>query len=62
MNEEDLHDVVSDVVDGMIAEMTFEDMRRYVWDSLYDDLIHQHWGHILAYADKYSPESIEKFG
>jgi hypothetical protein len=41
------------VADEIIAEMTFEALRSYVWDSLYDDLLHQPSGDLLAQAERY---------
>lgn len=59
--EEDRADIASAIADGMISEMTYEQIRQYVWDSLYDEVIHQHWSYILGYAEKYAPELLEEF-
>lgn len=58
--DEDRAEIAERVVDAMVAEMTFEEMRQYVWDSLYDELIHQHWSYTLEYAEKYAPELLEE--
>ena len=59
--EEDRAEFAEAIADGMISEMTYEQIRQYVWDSLYDEVIHQHWSYILGYAEKYAPELLEIF-
>jgi hypothetical protein len=59
--EEDREEVVSTIVDGMISELTFEQMRQFVWDVLYEDLIWQEWPDLWMHAEDYAPELIEKF-
>lgn len=59
--DEDRVEIVEEVVDGMIREMTFEDMRRTVWDLLYDDLIFQDWPDLWSFAEQYAPELVERF-
>jgi hypothetical protein len=59
--DEDRPEIVEQIVDGMISEMTFETLRQYVWDSLYDELIFQEWADIWIHAEQYAPELIEKF-
>lgn len=60
--EEDREEFVAAIIDGMIAEMTYEEMRSQVWDKFYDDLIWQEWADLWMYAEEYAPELIEKFG
>jgi hypothetical protein len=36
--------------------MTFENMRQFVWDSLYDDLIHQSWSDLRMAAEDHGVE------
>lgn len=57
--DEDKHEVVEAVVDGMIAEMTYENMRQLVWDVFYDDLICQSWDDLLMNAEQYAPNLLE---
>lgn len=59
--EEDRAEIAGAIADGMVSEMTYEQMRQYVWDDLYDEVIHQHWSYILEYAEKYAPEFVENF-
>jgi len=59
--EEDRPEVVEAIVDGMVSEYTLEQMRQYVWDSLYDQLIFQEWADLWVYASRYAPECVEKF-
>jgi hypothetical protein len=61
-NEEDREELVSAIIDGMIAEMTYEELRNHVWDSFYDDLIWQEWADIQMYAERYASTIAEKFG
>lgn len=62
--DEDKHEVVEAIVDGMIAEMTYDNMRQLVWDVFYDDLVSQSWDDLLMHAEQYAPDLLEegKFG
>lgn len=62
--DEDKHEVVEAIVDGMIAEMTYDNMRQLVWDVFYDDLIFQSWDDLLMNAEQYAPDLLEdeRFG
>jgi hypothetical protein len=59
--DEDREEVVSAIVDGMVAEMTFEQMRQVVWDGLYENLIWQDWSDLWMHVEDYAPELLEKF-
>lgn len=59
--EEERSEIVETIVDDMISTLTLEEMRRIVWDNLYDDLIHQDWSDIWMAAEQYSPELLEEF-
>lgn len=60
-NEEDREEIVEAIIEGMIAEMTFEQMRNKIWDMLYEDLIWQEWTDLRMYAEDYAPELLERF-
>jgi hypothetical protein len=60
-NEEDREEIVEAIIEGMIAEMTFEQMRNKIWDMLYEDLIWQEWTDLWMYAEDYAPELLERF-
>ena len=53
--DEDREEVVSAIVDGIITQMTLEEMRKNVWDSLYEDLIWQEWTDLMLQAEDYAP-------
>jgi hypothetical protein len=57
--EEDRPEIVERIVDGMISEYTLEQLRQYVWDSLYDQIIFQEWSDLWVYAERYAPELTE---
>ncbi len=57
--EEDREMIISDVVDGMIAEMTFEEMRMQCWDNLYDDLICMEDFTLEQLASAYAPQYVK---
>jgi hypothetical protein len=57
--EEDRPEIVERIVDGMVSEYTLEQLRQYVWDSLYDQIIFQEWPDLWAYAERYAPELTE---
>lgn len=59
--EEDRDEIVEAIVDGMIAQMTFERMRNLVWDILYEDLIWRDWPDLWMEAEEFAPELLEKF-
>jgi hypothetical protein len=59
--DEDRSEIVEQIVEGMISEYTLEQLRQYVWDSLYDQLIFQEWPELWAQAEKYAPDLTEKF-
>lgn len=58
--DEDKHEVVEAIVDGMIAEMTYDNMRQLVWDVFYDDLISQSWGDLVMHAEHYAPDFLDE--
>jgi hypothetical protein len=60
-NDEDREEVVGAIIEGMIAEMTLEQMRNKIWDMLYDDLIWQEWPDLWMHAEDYAPELLERF-
>ena len=60
--EEDRPEIVERIVDGMVGEYTLEQLRQYVWDSLYDQIIFQEWADLWAYAERYAPELMENEG
>ena len=57
--EEDRPELVERIVDGMIAELTFEDMRQACWDNLYEDLMDDEWVDLLMYAEEYAPDLLQ---
>jgi hypothetical protein len=57
--EEDRAEIVERIVDGMVGEYTLEQLRQYVWDSLYDQIIFQEWPDLWMYAERYAPELTE---
>ena len=59
--EEDREEVVAAIIDGMIAEMTFEQMRDKIWDIYYEDLIWQDWSDLWMHAQDYAPDYLERF-
>jgi hypothetical protein len=56
--DEDREEVVSAIVDGIITQMTLEEMRKNVWDALYEDLIWQEWTDLLLQAEDYAPNIL----
>jgi|LauGreDrversion4_2_1035121.scaffolds.fasta_scaffold00320_51 hypothetical protein len=59
--EEDRENLVSEIVDGMISEMTLEQLRQSVWDRLYEDLVWQDWSDLWMHAEQYAPDLVEQF-
>jgi hypothetical protein len=59
--EEDREDVISEIIEGMIAEMTYEEMKNRIWDMLYEDLAWQEWPDIWMLAEEYAPDLYAQF-
>jgi hypothetical protein len=51
--EEDREEVVAAIIEGIIAEMTFEEMRDKIWDMLYEDLIWQDWSDLEMHMERF---------
>jgi hypothetical protein len=60
--DEDREELVSAIVDGIVAEMTFEQMQSKVFDMLYDDLVWQEWSDLRLLAEEFAPEVLEGLG
>ena len=60
IQEEIREELIGQIVEGMIAQMTFEEMRMQVWNSLYEDIVWQHWADIVMLAEEYCPEALER--
>jgi len=58
--EEDRAEFVESIVEGMISEMTFEEMRQCVWDMLYEDLLFQEWSDLCMHAEQYAPDLLNE--
>jgi hypothetical protein len=56
MSEEMREELIGSITDGMIAEMTFEDLRTFVWNCLYEDLLSQSDWELREYGKKYDPD------
>jgi hypothetical protein len=56
--EEDRPEIVERIVDGMVAEMTYDSIKQCVWDLLYEDLLYQEWPDLWMHAEKYAPEVL----
>jgi hypothetical protein len=57
--EEDRHEIVEKIVDGMMESLSEEETRKMVWDILYDDLVFQEWPDLFMYAETYAPDLLE---
>lgn len=59
-NPEDRDEVAEIIVDNIVAEMTFEQMRIHVWDALYSELSGLSWTDLIMYAEEYAPDLAER--
>lgn len=59
--DDDRDEIVAAIVDGMIFNMTYEEMKDKVWDMLHDELIWQDWSDLWTWAEEYAPEVLEPF-
>ena len=56
--EEDRAEIVERIVDGMVAEMTYESIKHCVGDLLYEDLLYQEGVDLWMHAEKYAPDLL----
>jgi hypothetical protein len=59
--EEDREDVVTAIVDGIVSQLTLEQMRQIVWDLHYEQTIWQDWPDLWDLAEDYSPDLLDQF-
>lgn len=57
--EECRDELVEAIVEGIICQMTLEDMRQHVWNVLYEDIVWQEWPDLVLLAEEYCPEMLE---
>ena len=58
--EEDRHEIVEKIVDGMMESLSEEETRKMVWDMLYDDLVFQTWPDLFIHAETYAPDLLQE--
>lgn len=56
--DEDRPEFVERIVDGMVAQLTLEEMRQTCWDLLYDELLTNEWTDLLMQAEEYAPDLL----
>jgi hypothetical protein len=56
--EECRDELVEAIVDGIIAQMTFEDMRQMCWDVVYEDVVWLPVDDLVMMAEEYCPEFL----
>jgi hypothetical protein len=59
--DEDRHEIVENIVNGIMDSLSEEETKRMVWDMLYDDLVFQEWPDLFMYAETYAPALLEEF-
>jgi hypothetical protein len=59
--EEDRNEIVSTIVDGVVAQMTLEQICQAVWDMHYEHIVWQDWTDLWDLAEDYSPELLDQF-
>jgi hypothetical protein len=62
MTDEVREELMGAITDGMIREMTFEDLRQFVWNCLYDDLLSVSEWELEEYAKKYAVDWLDVAG
>ena len=62
MTDEVREELMGAITDGMISEMTFEDLRTFVWNCLYDDLLSVSDWELEEYAKQYAVDWLEMAG
>jgi hypothetical protein len=59
--EEDREGIVTAIVDGMVSQLTLEQMRQIVWDLHYEQTVWQEWVDLWDLAEDYAPELLDQF-
>ena len=59
--EDDREDIVIAIVDGMVSQLTLEQMRQIVWDLHYEQTVWQEWVDLWDLAEDYAPELLDQF-
>jgi hypothetical protein len=59
--EEDRNEIVSKIVEGMVSQLTLEQMRQIVWDLHYEQTVWQEWVDLWDLAEDYAPELLDQF-
>jgi hypothetical protein len=57
--DEQREDVIYDVVEGMIAEMTLEQLRQQCWDRYYEELICMEDFTLEELMSRYAPHRLD---
>lgn len=60
--EECRDELVEAIVDGIIAQMTFEDMRQMCWNVVYEDVVWLPVDDLVMMAEEYCPEFLADLG
>jgi hypothetical protein len=58
--EEDRNEIVSKIVEGMVSQLTLEQMRQIVWDLHYEQTVWQEWVDLWDLAEDYAPELLDQ--
>ena len=59
--DEDRPEIAEAIVDGVISQMTYEEMRQFVWDRLYGEMLDKSWSDLWMMVEDYAPDYLDDF-
>lgn len=59
--DEDRPEIAEAIVDSVISQMTYEEMRQFVWDRLYEEMLDKSWSDLWMMVEDYAPDYLEEF-
>ena len=57
-SEDDREEIVTAIVDGIVSQLTLEEMRSYVWDGYYEDVVWRELHDLQMLAEEYAPDLL----
>ena len=56
--EQDKDDIVTSLVDGIVSQMSEDEMRTLVWNAMFDELIMDDYVSLYQWAEEVDPTQI----
>lgn len=59
--EDDRELFAETIAENFVRQMSFKDLQRMAWDSVYDEMINKEWPELWEMAEDLAPELVEQF-